>query len=138
MSLEKVVELKDKILKLKDEAKVLMKKAFEEGCVSIFEKYPSVKSFGWIQYTPYFNDGDECNFGVHYDLDWGLSINGEQFCEIDQDDSNFDILQTAADEICEFIRIFDDSDNTFKSIFGDHVSVTITPEGAYADGYRHD
>ncbi|MFI7641887.1 hypothetical protein [Nonomuraea sp. NPDC049400] len=25
---------------------------------------PSIVSFGWHQYTPYFNDGDECVFGV--------------------------------------------------------------------------
>lgn len=25
---------------------------------------PNVKSFGWHQYTPYFNDGDTCEFGV--------------------------------------------------------------------------
>lgn len=25
---------------------------------------PNVKSFGWIQYTPYFNDGEACVFSV--------------------------------------------------------------------------
>ncbi len=26
---------------------------------------PNVVEFGWTQYTPYFNDGDICEFGVH-------------------------------------------------------------------------
>lgn len=26
---------------------------------------PYFVSFGWVQYTPYFNDGDLCEFGVH-------------------------------------------------------------------------
>ncbi len=26
---------------------------------------PTIHSFGWRQYTPYFNDGDPCKFGVH-------------------------------------------------------------------------
>ena len=26
---------------------------------------PGCGSFGWAQYTPYFNDGDPCVFGVH-------------------------------------------------------------------------
>ena len=31
----------------------------------LYEKYPDLKSIHWTQYTPYFNDGDECEFGVH-------------------------------------------------------------------------
>jgi hypothetical protein len=31
----------------------------------IFDKYPSVESVGWPQYTPYFNDGELCHFSVH-------------------------------------------------------------------------
>lgn len=27
--------------------------------------YPQLKSVSWTQYTPYFNDGDECIFSVH-------------------------------------------------------------------------
>lgn len=26
---------------------------------------PTIVEFGWRQYTPYFNDGDTCEFGVH-------------------------------------------------------------------------
>lgn len=26
--------------------------------------YPTIVEFGWRQYTPYFNDGDPCEFGV--------------------------------------------------------------------------
>ena len=26
---------------------------------------PTILRFGWRQYTPYFNDGDTCEFGVH-------------------------------------------------------------------------
>lgn len=27
---------------------------------------PTIVEFGWTQYTPYFNDGDTCEFSVHY------------------------------------------------------------------------
>lgn len=30
----------------------------------LFE-FPQIKSVSWAQYTPYFNDGDECIFGVN-------------------------------------------------------------------------
>lgn len=26
---------------------------------------PTIVEFGWRQYTPYFNDGEPCNFGAH-------------------------------------------------------------------------
>lgn len=26
---------------------------------------PDILRVEWVQYTPYFNDGDECHFGVH-------------------------------------------------------------------------
>jgi len=31
----------------------------------IFDKYSFIKSFSWTQYTPYFNDGSECQFEVN-------------------------------------------------------------------------
>jgi hypothetical protein len=30
-----------------------------------FAKFPKIVAVGWTQYTPYFNDGDECVFSVH-------------------------------------------------------------------------
>ena len=32
--------------------------AFKE----LFDKHPEVKSMQWAQYTPYFNDGEPCEF----------------------------------------------------------------------------
>lgn len=31
---------------------------------AFFEKYPEIDGIVWEQYTPYFNDGDSCTFGV--------------------------------------------------------------------------
>jgi hypothetical protein len=35
------------------------------GLQEFMEAHPDVKAIGWTQYTPYFNDGEECIFGVH-------------------------------------------------------------------------
>jgi hypothetical protein len=32
---------------------------------SLLEKYPHIKTIFWTQYTPGFNDGDPCEFGVY-------------------------------------------------------------------------
>jgi hypothetical protein len=56
--------LKSRINALKAEmqenSKVLMKEAFRE----FFEKYDVVDNIFWTQYTPYFNDGESCEFSV--------------------------------------------------------------------------
>ena len=43
------------------EAQAIFKETFKE----FFEKNPVIKAITWTQYTPYFNDGDECLFTVH-------------------------------------------------------------------------
>lgn len=48
------------------------KESMEEGIdpvlkscfFKLFEKIPRLKGVRWAQYTPYFNDGDQCEFGI--------------------------------------------------------------------------
>lgn len=47
---------------MKEKSKVLMKEEF----AVFFEKYDGVvANLFWTQYSPYFNDGEACEFGVH-------------------------------------------------------------------------
>src|SRR5690349_7857045 len=62
---EKYAELKKKRDEMEKEFQSLAGELFKEKASGLFEKYPTLKSFGWAQYTPYFNDGDECIFGVN-------------------------------------------------------------------------
>lgn len=41
-----------------------MKNAFNDIFKTFFEQYPEIKAVGWNQYTPYFNDGEPCEFSV--------------------------------------------------------------------------
>ena len=66
-------EKQEEIKKMKKEMVEASNKIFTELTKSIFEEYPKVESFGWNQYTPYFNDGDTCTFSVN--TDW-IYING--------------------------------------------------------------
>lgn len=47
--------------KFREEAQELFKDVTKE----FFDKNPGIKAVVWTQYTPYFNDGDECIFGVN-------------------------------------------------------------------------
>src|SRR5580700_546590 len=43
-----------------EKSKNAMRTAFKE----FFEANPDIDQVTWLQYTPYFNDGDACVFGV--------------------------------------------------------------------------
>lgn len=45
----------------KTKAQAAMKESFKE----VFDLFPEITAIRWVQYTPYFNDGDTCEFGVH-------------------------------------------------------------------------
>jgi hypothetical protein len=78
-----IAELTAEMAKAKAEFTEKGKAMFAEISKALFEKHPKLESFGWRQYTDYFNDGDTCTFSVHADPDWGLDINGESASEIE-------------------------------------------------------
>lgn len=41
------------------------KRVFHAAVSAFFKKYPEVYAVTWTQYTPYFNDGEACEFSVH-------------------------------------------------------------------------
>lgn len=41
-------------------------------------KFPGIKTVQWRQYTPYFNDGDPCEFAIH-DIYISLGIDSEEW-----------------------------------------------------------
>lgn len=159
---QKVKLLRDKnseINSLKKETYMLSNEIFEDWCKNVFTKHPKVESFGWNQYTPYFNDGDTCIFSANTDY---LTINGEYV-----DDSNWvgstivtnwgtynretktyegkveipnenhdKELEDAADEIRNFLNTF--NDDFYMEKFGDHTEITVSAEGIEVDEYDHD
>jgi hypothetical protein len=57
--------LMDKITALRAEAKTTASAILHEGTKSYFEKYGHVvEQIFWTQYTPWFNDGETCEFSV--------------------------------------------------------------------------
>lgn len=159
MNLEALKEKKKEIAKLKAEAQQMASDAFDSFCKEIFEKHPKVESFGWSQYTPYFNDGDTCTFSANIDY---ISINGEYVDDskwvnettvVDWGTWNRDLriyegrvevpnldydaeLSKGADDITEFLRNFDN--DFYITRFGDHAEITVTKDGVDVDEYEHD
>ena len=159
MNLEALKEKKKEIAKLKAEAQQMASDAFDSFCKEIFEKHPKVESFGWSQYTPYFNDGDTCTFSANTDY---ISINGEYVDDskwinektvtdwgtwnrelriyegrVEVPNLDYDSeLSKGADEITEFLRNFDN--DFYITRFGDHAEITVSKDGVDVDEYEHD
>lgn len=53
------------IEELKKQSVESSKKVFNFAVAEFFRKVPEVAAVVWKQYTPYFNDGDACEFSVH-------------------------------------------------------------------------
>jgi len=67
-----ISEIQKKIDGMLEEQREITKKfqsqaqnLFKEITKEFFEKNPGITAFKWAQYTPYFNDGDTCEFGVN-------------------------------------------------------------------------
>ncbi len=125
-------EIKQKIKELRQDYVEAVKSEFKKASDKLFAEHSELKSFGWRQYTPYFNDGSELNFNVYAD---DPDINGIDGNDISYGNKykDFQKIQT---KVAKFLGSFDDE--IFKDIFGDHTEVTVYPNKIDTDGYQHD
>lgn len=157
-ALEKFKVIKEEVKRQRDLAQQQMQAAFTEGTKELFELFPNLQAFGWTQYTPYFNDGDPCEFSGARDVcmlftdseveesedaeneDERLEARIESFKENLYDYEVWDEKNgpngAAIKAVNEFVRIFDDDD--YLALFGDHQQVTVTREGVETEEYSHD
>lgn len=136
--------------KLVEEGEDALKEVFKE----LFEKHPRLESVTWVQYTPYFNDGDQCYFSVH-DFDASISGPEEEDEETDEEDEDLydddytygERLSTiAASEDPELQKLAEAvselngeiPEDVLESVFGDHCKVVATRAGFNVIEYEHD
>lgn len=148
-------DLATKFEKLKqqihDESHVLVSDTLREFVVD----NPQIKQIQWTQYTPYFNDGDTCEF----------SMNDVYFCTVDleEDDSVHDMRegvfsmwrgydeetikrmagqQNLSIELMtncsDLVKALNKLEEALQYTFGDHVEVIVTKQGIEVSEYNHD
>jgi hypothetical protein len=109
-----------------------------------FEAHPTCQAVKWRQYTPYFNDGEPCEFLVH---DFSLKMDDTpEDAEDDYGDEGFESTYGSQDKkrpgLTAAVRAVRDiskiDDEIFEMSFGDHVGVTATHEGFEVEEYSHD
>lgn len=166
-------KLQEKFDQLLEEQEALRKKfqttaqeLFKDTTKEFFAGNPSITAVVWTQYTPYFNDGDTCEFSVgeptftnapdpenvHYgDYDgdaedvfavdnprWALTCDREYYKETQ------DAIAKAGGidvDSCEaFSRMIQSSamEDVMLAMFDNHVKVIATREGFSVDEYDHD
>jgi hypothetical protein len=140
-----------------------LRKSYQERSQSIlkemfklfFDENPEAKVVGWRQYTPYFNDGEECVFSsyagyafVSNTLDYANIEYGE-YCG---DEENVwvedpDYGSFAEESIPESVRVNAEilrgvlesiDESAYLDAFGDHCVVCVTRDGFDIREYHHD
>jgi hypothetical protein len=125
-------------------------------------EHPSVEAIRWRQYTPYFNDGDPCTFGVG---EISVRITGT---DEDAGDGEDGFVSTYDDEVralkgytkgwgkdereipgsdpvfgtafkqAEKALEGGEFENALLELFGDHAEVTVYKDRIVVDSYDHD
>jgi hypothetical protein len=148
---EQLKQMNEELEALKKAHLEKSKLMFTDVAKSVFDKHPKLESFGWNQYTPYFNDGDECTFSANIDY---VDINGEneydsnvlqktiyvqnakgEYIETVNELYNPE-LAAAQNDVKEFLSNIDES--VLRDMFGDHVEVTVSRNGTEVEKYEHD
>jgi hypothetical protein len=136
---KKYQELKKKIAEAKKAMETTAKSAFAEMAEEFFEENPDIITFGWTQYTPYWNDGDVCEFSAHTDYpSVTLVLDGQ---EITYDENSGDLTNEDGDEIKtqdDYKRMFDGmKGGKISAMSIDGKTVAIDEKGAITvDGVK--
>jgi hypothetical protein len=137
----KLAELKEKKESLLAEIQKEAQSFFNQEIKPLFAAHPALESFRWTQYTPYFNDGDECTFSAHTD-DLTFNFDGKEYDYV----STYSLsnrsekfpkeFTAAAKAVFKFMENFDSDD--FEQMFGDHVEVIAKRDKVEVNEYSHD
>lgn len=163
----KIAEATEIIEKLKKKQKDIVSEIVED--LKPLVKDPGfIKSIEWTQYTPFFNDGDVCEFRVN-DIEISLTekgvevLNTNKICskwtqnwETDNmygpseladavrnkidiiNHEEFGDLDKVFSDIKAINNFFQNSENSLKEAFGDHAKVLVTSKGLEVEEYEHD
>lgn len=134
-------QIEDAKAQMRKHGEAALKGAFKE----FFDKAPEVTAIRWTQYTPYFNDGEPCEFSVHdfhFKLAEGADTGG--FYTYDEGEDGGPFYETSwrdgskLSEACNTFEADVKDDELFEFAFDDHVQVTATRDGFAVEEYSHD
>lgn len=132
-----IEETKAQIKELESQLKKLYQKTFEENLPKLWEMLdPKIIGFRYAQFTPYWNDGDTCEFGANYDYPTFIFADRSELSAYGDYDK-YNLYSKNCFKVRDFMETF--SNDYLKSAFGDHAQVTIYRDGKVEiDSYDHE
>jgi hypothetical protein len=170
-------QMQEEFNRVASEFQEKMRSMFTDMTKSFFEAAPEIKAVVWNQYTPYFNDGEECVFSIGdlfflkefdpSDLMDAYNYEGTEYeFETDITEDNLrrwknlnnkfphqtysariskienlrkDPRNIELASLCKsFHGVIKQNEDLMEAIFGDHVTVYLTPGKSFAEEYSHD
>ncbi|NTF18061.1 hypothetical protein G6L37_06560 [Agrobacterium rubi] len=131
--------LQAEIAAAQKKAKAMVKDVLPAAAKEFFERNPEAYGFGWVQYAPYFNDGDACEFSAHEPHVWlseeSLDDNGFHF----GDDHTFDECSQIAEDFAAIKAVIGGIDDDYlEQLYGDGKAILFTKDGIKVREYSHD
>lgn len=151
---QKFDELIEKQRTLQKEFQTTAQALFKKTTKEFFEQNPLVKAIVWTQHTPYFNDGDTCEFRVSCatftnatdaeNICWG-EYDGEQEgvwtygddCYSDETPVPTEMNTALCDSFNRMLQS-SEMEGVMMAMFNNHVKVIATSEGFEVEEYDHD
>lgn len=152
-AIDKIRDAIEEYKKQKAALQATCQASFGEACNEFFTAQPEVVAFTWTQYTPYFNDGDACEFSrgeiaaVAADPEAEGEIAAEEYQGISVWDGDtvvngYEAKRNPTPLTTATIAFVDEleriPEEIYQEMFGDHVSVVVTRKGVEVFEYEHD
>jgi hypothetical protein len=143
-------DIKDLVKEMETFKKEYQKKGqkiLQTAFTQFFKENPNIKTIAWTQYTPYFNDGDECIFSVGEAYCASKKLTTEDISDpydldnYDDEESEHGTFKYDSKEhraVESFMKLLNPLEDVFKELFDDHVWVIATEDGFEVNEYSHD
>ena len=133
-------EIVKRIQELREQVSTEGEKLLREHFSVVFDKYPQVIGLTWVGYTPFWNDGEQCQYSsCHEYSDIVFMVDGK---ELSWNESSEEDCKTAGvtEKIQEeFQKHFPDlDDDDMLAIFGDHAKITLYRDRVEVEEYEHE
>lgn len=109
-SIENIMAIDNMVRQATQNAVSPFREALRAALQAFLDKHPERQSIGWSQYTPYFNDGDACVFGVGSPC-WG--------------DGKDRHIYPIPEELKPYFDGGETMERMFLAAFGDHAKVVL-------------
>ena len=153
-------EFESQLSVLQKKYQAIIKDKLQDILKSFFDIDPECKAIVWTQYTPYFNDGEECIFGINEPNFYSFNYSQDEDDEDDYGAYDGDLLaamrsdgdiydysirnrrpatpvEITRGKLSSIIQAGGVRD-ILKLTFGDHAKITVTRDGITCEEYDHD